>query len=162
MRLLAILAAAAMLVSLFLPWTTADLPGLAGGATPWDLLKQIEPTADNLRAALDNLPWQALAVLATFPLAALFLLLALFGLPVRILALLAGGIGVATVGWGLWQGYSAARDATAGLGVELPTDMMQDALRSAAGMIGAGGWAWGVGALVLFLAGLIGFGRRRY
>jgi len=79
---------------------------------------------------------------------------------VRILALLAGGIGVGTVGWGLWRGYSAARGAMAQAGVELPGGMMQDALRAAAGMVGAGGWAWGGGALVLFLAGLIGFGRR--
>ncbi len=160
MRPLAILAAAAMLVSLFMPWTSVDLPGLAGGAIPWDLIGSIEPTMDNLQALIDTLPWQVLLVLASFPLAALFLLFALFGLPSRILALLAGGIGVGTIGWGIWQGYSAARQATAGLGVELPSGMMQDALRSAAGMIGAGGWAWGGGALILFLAGLFGFGRR--
>ena len=160
MRILAILAAAAMVASLFLPWMSLA-PLAPGGLVPWDLVKEIDLSMDGLRQLTATLPWQALLLLATFPLAALFLLLALVGLPVRLLAIVAGGIPIAAIAYAIWDAYSDAQSAAAVLGVEVPTGDLVGVLRSATEHLSFGAWAWGVGAIILFLTGLIGYGRRR-
>lgn len=161
MRIPAILASAAMVLSLFLSWFTVPLPGAGGGFVPWDLVKEIEPSVDSLRRLADTLPVELLLVLATFPLAALFLILALVGLPSRLIALVTGGIACGVVAWALWRVRDAATGAVEDLGLDLPQADWGDLLGQAADSLGAGGWAWGAGAVVLFLSGLIGFGRGR-
>ncbi|MFE3839457.1 hypothetical protein [Pseudogemmobacter sonorensis] len=157
MRALAILAAAAVVVSLFLPWLAGNAR-LSPGSTPWDYLRGIELSLDGLRAAVEAAPVEVLVLAAGFVLAAVFLVLAVVGLALRPLALLAGALPVGLVGYL----YLRARDGVAGLG--LPLDLsgnLTGALDILRDIAGPGLWAWGIGSLALLLAGLVGFGARR-
>lgn len=154
MRAISLLAAAAMVVSLFLPWLATPVPG--AGTTPWALVRGIGPDMDAIREFLSVAPPLLLAFLASFALAALFLLLAVVGLPLRLLALAAGGLAVATVAWGYWRLREGALD----IGLPLPASpdpgQLLDLARAS---LAPGAWAWAAGALVLLLAGIAGFGR---
>lgn len=153
MRALSLLAAAAMVVSLFLPWLA--LPG--GGFTPYDLVRQLNPDLQAVQDFAGQAPPLMLAFLATFALAALFLILAIVGLASRLLALLAGGLAVGIVAYGFWQ----AREGALQTGLPLPsTGDLADLAASLGDTLGYGAWAWGLGALVLLLGGLVGFARR--
>lgn len=157
MRALAILAAAAMVFSLFLSWLN---PAQTGGLSfvPWDLVKNLDPDAETLQRFATEAPPALLAFLASFALAALFLVLAILGLPSRLLALLAGGTAAGLVGYGVMQ----ARDGAVNLGLPIPGgNDLQAMAEQAANLMGMGAWAWGTGAVVLLLAALIGFGARR-
>jgi len=153
LRALSLLAGAAMIVSLFLPWFAASTAG--AGFSPWEMLRGIGPDPAAIEDFLLGAPPLLLAFLATFVLAALFLFLAIVGLPLRILALAAGGLAAATLGWGLWR----AREGALDIGLPLPGSLDPGQLFAfARDTLGVGAWAWGGGALVLLLAGILGFG----
>lgn len=154
MRALALLAAAAMVVSLFLPWL--NLGQIGTGFVPWDLIKNLDPNTETLQRFASDSPVELLVFLSTFVLAALFLVLAILGAASRLLAILAGGAAAALVGYTVLK----VRDGALDLGVPLPpgTDMA-DLADQASRIMGLGAWAWGGGALVLLLAGLVGFRR---
>lgn len=157
MRALAILAAAAMVFSLFLSWLN---PAQTGGLTfiPFDLVKNIDPDAETLQRFVTEAPPALLAFLATFVLAGLFLILAVVGAPSRLLALLGGGTAAGLVGYGVLQ----ARDGALNLGLPVPSgNDLQAMAEQAANLMGMGAWAWAGGAVLLLLAGLVGFGSRR-
>jgi hypothetical protein len=157
MRALAILAAAAMVFSLFLSWLNpAQTGGL--GFIPWDLVRNLDPSAESLQRFVTQAPPELLAFLATFALAALFLVLAILGLPSRLVAFLAGGTAAGLVGYGVLQ----ARDGLLNVGLPVPAgNDLQAMANQAAGLMGVGAWAWAGGAALLLLSALIGFGSRR-
>lgn len=155
MRALALLAAAAMVVSLFLPWL--NLGQIGTGFVPWDLIKNLDPDADALTRFASDSPPALLVFLATFALAALFLVLSVLGLPSRLLALLTGGAAAGVVGFV----FLRARQGVLDLGVPVPSgNDLSELGNQATNLMGLGAWAWGGGAVILLLAGLIGFGRR--
>ena len=152
MRAIAILAAIAMVAGLFLPWLVS-----APEATPWEVVRRLDPEVETLRTLASDAP-ELLAFLATFALAALFLLLAVLGAPSRLLAFLAGG-GAGGVGA---YGVLKLRDQAGALGLPVPTaENMGDLLPRLPDYLGAGAMAWGGGAVVLLLTALIGFPSRR-
>ncbi|MFZ1339123.1 MAG: hypothetical protein WAT25_19075 [Paracoccaceae bacterium] len=156
MRALALVAAIAMVASLFLPWLNPGTSGIR--LVPWDMLKELELSADGLRTFATDSPPELLAFLATFALAALFGLLTLIGAPSRLLAFLAGGGALGFLGYGLLQ----MKDQAAAAGIPVPgTDDLAEFAKSAPEIFGMGAFAWAGGALVLFFAALIGFGDRR-
>lgn len=156
MRAIAILAAAAMIVSLFLPWIRPEIAG--AGLTPWDLLRALEPDVQAIRDFIARSPAELVAFLASFVLAALFLALVLFNIPSRLIALLAGGLGVGLIGYTAWQ----IRNGAARLPVPVEADFSdgQQIVDLLSRIPGTGAWVWAGGAFVLLLAGLIGFARR--
>lgn len=152
MRAIATLSAAAMVVSLFLPWLS--VPG--AGFVPWDLIRGLEPDIGTLRT-LDAEPLAGLlAFLASFLLAAVFVVLAIIGRPSRILALLAGGLAIAVVVLSVtrWQKSALSLDLPGGLQVGITDAGAWQLLENLRAVMGAGAWAWAVGALLLFLAGM--------
>lgn len=154
MRALALLASAAMVVSLFLPWLSSALPG--AGFVPWDLVRALNPDLDTVQRFVTESPAELVAFMATFPLAALFLVLTVIGLPSRLLALVTGGLATGIVVLGLWR----AREGVQNLGLPLPSGQsLQDTARAVADVMGYGAWAWAGGAVILLLAGLVGFRR---
>lgn len=156
MRALSLLAAAAMVVSLFLPWISAA--GLGVSFVPFDLVRGLEPDVQAVQEFVTSAPPLLLAFLASFVLAALFVLLSVLGLPSRLLALLGGGIAVGTLGYGFWQ----AREGALSTGLPVPTtNDLSEIAQAAMDVMGLGAWAWVAGAVLLLLAGLIGFGSRR-
>lgn len=155
MRLIALLAALAMVAGLFLPWLNPETSGLR--LVPWDVVRALDPTMDTAQRFLQDSPPELLAFLATFVLAALFALLASLGLPSRPLALLAGGGAVGLIVYGAVR----MRDQLQALGLPVPSlDKLPDFLRSAPEVFGMGALAWAGGALLLLLTGLVGFSRR--
>lgn len=146
-----------MVFSLFLSWLNpAQTGGL--GFVPWDLVKNLDPDVETLQRFATEAPPTLLAFLATFALAALFLVLAILGLPSRLLAFLAGGTAAGLVGYGVLQ----AREGVLNLGLPLPAgNDLQAMAEQAANLMGMGAWAWGGGAIVLLLSALVGFGSRR-
>lgn len=156
MRALSLLAAAAMVVSLFLPWLS--IPGLGSSFVPFDLVRGLDPDAQIIQDFVTSAPPLMLAFLATFALAALFVILSVLGAPSRLLAFLAGGGAVGIVGYGFWQAREGALDT----GLPLPqTNDLSQIFNSVSDLLGLGAWAWGGGAVVLLLCGLVGFGRAR-
>lgn len=157
MRALAILAAAAMVISLFLPWLGEALPGAR--FVPFDLMRNLNPDLETAQRFVRESPAELVAFLATFALAALFLVLAVVGLASRLLAVMAGGLAVGIAAYG----FVRLRAGTLDLGLPpLPADPSPQALlRAASEVLGMGAWAWIGGAAVLLLAGLAGFGARR-
>lgn len=154
MRALALLASAAMVVSLFLPWLSSALPG--AGFVPWDLVRALNPDLQTVQRFVTESPGELVAFLATFPLAALFLVLTVVGLPSRLLALVTGGLATGIVGLGLWR----AREGVQNLGLPLPSgESIQDTAKALSEVMGYGAWAWAGGAVILLLAGLAGFRR---
>ncbi|MBE2278075.1 MAG: hypothetical protein IAE87_17465 [Rhodobacteraceae bacterium] len=155
MRALAVLAAAAMVVSLFLPWLGTTLPGAR--FVPWDLIRNLNPDLDTAQRFVVESPGELVIFLATFVLAALFVVLSLIGLASRLLAVLTGGLAVGIVAYG----YVRLRDGAIDLGLPLPVNgTAEDLLRLSTDILGMGAWAWIGGAAVLLVAGLVGFGRR--
>ncbi|MCB6179652.1 hypothetical protein LHP98_16135 [Rhodobacter sp. Har01] len=155
MRALALLAAAAMVVSLFLPWMNLGQAG--SGFVPWDLIKSLDLSTDALQSFASESSPALLVFLATFVLAALFLILAILGVVSRGLALVTGGAAVGVVGYTFFQARQGALD----LGVPVPgTNDLSEIANQATGLMGLGAWAWGAGAVILLLAGLVGTGQR--
>lgn len=151
MRALAILSALAMIAGLFLPWLRV------GDFTPWDLIRHLEPDAQAAQDFVTSAPIGVVLFLGSFALAGLFALLAIIGLPYRLLALAAGGLALGITGYSLWR----LRDSGANIGLPLPRDFSTtDLLRIGHDVMDLGAWAWGGGAVMLFLCGLVGFSRR--
>ncbi|VDC31372.1 hypothetical protein XINFAN_02868 [Pseudogemmobacter humi] len=156
MRAIAILSAAAMIVSLFLPWIRPEITGT--GLTPWELIRALDPDVQAMRDFVGRSPVELVALFASIALAALFLALVLFNIPSRLIALLAGGLGVGLIGYTAWQ----IRNGAARLPVRVEVDFsdggqIADLLTR---IPGTGAWIWAGGSLVLLMAGLIGFARR--
>lgn len=148
-RPLAILAAAAILASLFLPWYSSPF---GENVAPWNVLRELD--AKEAQALLRDARPQAIAFGCSFVLAALFMLFALLGRESRLLAFLTGLLPVAMVAWALVS--LLARADTAGLsftGAEVS--------ELAARVLGAGAWTWIAGASALATLGLLDPGRRR-
>lgn len=155
MRALAILAAAAMVISLFLPWLAPGVPGAR--FVPWDLMRNLNPDLETARRFVTESPAELVAFMATFALAGLFAVLAVAGMASRLLALAAGGLAVGIVAYG----YLRLRNGALDLGVALPAEASpENLLRTASEVLGMGAWAWAGGAVVLLLTGLSGFARR--
>ncbi|MCB5410485.1 hypothetical protein [Pseudogemmobacter faecipullorum] len=156
MRATAILAALAMLTSLFLTWFTPGTPGLS--FAPRELISAVQPDLTGVTNFISQSPPEVTLFLASFVLATLFLVLMLFDLPSRLLALAAGGLGLGLM---LWSGFRIWRG---GLKNPLPPELgLNDGgeiVKFAADVMGYGAWAWSLGALLLFIAGLTGFARR--
>ena len=156
MRAIAILAAIAMVASLFLSWLSPAIAGPAG-AVPWDMLKQLEWSGDTLKAFTDSAPPELWVLVSTFVLAALFAVLAILGAASRLLALLAGGGVLGLLAYGVMN-----LDKLVPGGMPMPsTDDLMELVKVLPDFVGPGAFAWVGGALVLFLCGLIGFGERR-
>lgn len=151
-RPLALLAAAAILASLFLPWFTTPF---GENVVPWSALRQMD--ADMAQRLVENAPPEAIAFGASFVLAALFLLLALVGREFKLLAFVTGAVPVGLVAWML---SSAAGRADAA-GLPLSGSDMSEIVSRASEMLGTGAWSWIGGAAVLVLLGLIDPGRRK-
>jgi len=155
MRAIAILAALAMVAGLFLPWLNPNISGL--GFVPWDLVKDLEPSVDTVKTLADRAP-ELLGFLATFVLAALFLLLAILGAPSRALAFLSGGSAVGMVGYAWMQ----LKGTATAYGIPMPdAENMADYAGRIPEIFGTGAMAWSGGGVVLLLCGLIGFPSRR-
>jgi hypothetical protein len=147
MRLIVILAGAAMAASAFLNWMS--LP-FAGGFTPWDALRPVlGPDA----------PLELWIFAGTFALGALAALLALLGGVSRLITLLAG---LAPFGATIWN-QMQANDALGMVGMNL-WDFRED-IGSAMGqmmdLVDIGFYAYWGGAVLLIIAGLFAGGRPR-
>ena len=151
-RLLAFLCAAAMIASLFLSWTAS---GLGESLIPWQLIQS--QSQDQIRALLENAPPEVLVFLASFALAAVFLLLTLIGRESKFLALLTGAGPVGLVAWGIWSASSQIDFA----GIPVSSGDLGDLMAQATKLLGPGAWAWIGGAAILLLLGLLDPGRRR-
>ncbi|MDQ2064875.1 hypothetical protein Q9295_00685 [Xinfangfangia sp. CPCC 101601] len=155
MRAIAILAALAMVGGLFFPWLKSSVPEL--GIVPWEMVKLLEPDLKTVQDMASHSP-ELLAFLSTFALAALFAVLAMIGLPSRLLAFLAGGGAVAMVAYGVFQLQDQAR----AMGLPIPSsDNIAELLPRLTDFLGLGAMLWAGGAAVLFLTALIGFPSRR-
>jgi hypothetical protein len=151
MNPLVVICGAATAVSYILPWASA--PGL-GRVTPREALAPlIEPvTLDSLQAA----PPMVLVYLASFALAALVGVLALFGLGIRLVTLIAGLIPFGLIAWL----YFNAADTLAAYGLPpVTTDDVSALIDGIRQVAGVGFYAWIGGAAGLVLAFL--FPQRR-
>jgi hypothetical protein len=144
-RPLALIAAAAMAGSFFLPWLPSPL---GADLVPWDAFQGLDSA--QIQDFVFSLPPEGMAFLASFVLAALLVLLGLMGASPRLLIFVTGAIPVGMVGWALYLAVN--RGNAFGLPVS-STDVMQIA-QELAGQLGIGAWAWIGGGALLFLIGL--------
>ena len=151
-RFLAFLAAAAMVASLFLSWTAV---ALGQSLIPWEWAQSLGQ--DQARLMLENAPPEVLVFLASFALAAVFLLMTLIGRESKFLALLTGAGPVGLVAWGIWSTSSQINFGS----VPVSSSDLGDLFAQATDLLGPGAWAWIGGAAVLLLLGLMDPGRRR-
>lgn len=150
-RPLALVAALTILVSLFLPWMSSPF---GENVIPWTVLRDLD--AAEAQAILKDARPEAIAYGCSFVMAALFVLFALFRRESRLLAFLTGLVPVSLAAWAL-------------VSLVTRTDMVglsfsgSQASEVASQMLGAGAWAWILGASALSTLGLIdpGRGRRR-
>ncbi len=156
MRALAIIASIAILVSLFLSWTGPALAGLS--VSPWDVIRSLQPDVEALRSFVRSSPVELVAFIATFVLAALFLLLVLFNLPSRLVGMIGGGLGVGLTGWTIWGIHNGASSLP--VPVSLDIGNAADLSRGITELAGHGAWAWAGGSAILLLAALVGWDRR--
>ncbi len=147
-RPLALIAAAAILASLFLPWFSSPF---GANVVPWTVLRGLD--AGSAQAILRDARAEAIAYGCSFVLAALFVGFALIGRESRLLALLTGLVPVALVAWALVSLVTRA-DA------EILSFSGAEVSELAARVLGAGAWTWILGASVLATLGLIDPGKR--
>lgn len=149
MRLIVILAGAAMLASAFLNWVSMPF---AGGFTPWDALRPVlGPDA----------PLEVLLYAGTFALGGLAALIALLSAPSRLINFLAGVAPFALTIWNQMQ----AQDALSQVGLNLWdfSDGIWTATDRLMEFVDLGFYAYWGGAVLLIIAALSGGGgRRRY
>ncbi len=146
MRAISLLAAAAMVAGLFLPWM--------GGFIPWDMLKNLEPSMETAQQFATTAQTEALVLLASIILAGLFLFLAIFNMPSRMLAIGGGGLGVGLIVYVLWRAREGSEQFAPGLAAARTG---QDYLSLAQELLQFGAWAWGIGAVILLFCGLVGY-----
>ncbi|WP_128515970.1 hypothetical protein [Tabrizicola thermarum] len=147
-RPLAIVAAFAILASLFLPWLSSPF---GENVVPWSVLSKLD--AAGAQAILADAGPETIAYGCSFVLAALFVIFALIGRESRLLAFLTGVLPVALVAWALVT-LLRQTDAT-GLSFS-GSDIPEVTTR----MLGAGAWAWVLGASTLATLGVVDPGRR--
>lgn len=151
-RLLAFLSAAAIIGSLFLSWVSS---ALGDSLVPWQSVQSMGE--DRIRTLLDDAPPEVLVFLASFALAAVFLLMTLIGRESKILAILTGALPVGLVAWGVWSASTQIEFA----GLPVSSGDLRDLLAQALRVLGPGAWAWIGGGVLLLLLGLLDPGRRR-
>lgn len=155
MRAIAIIAAIAMVAGLFLPWLNPETAGLR--LVPWDIVKGLKPDLETAQRFVTESPVELLVFLATFLLAGLFAILAVVGLPSRLLAFLAGGGAIGITAYAVLQ----LKDQAQALGLPVPTaDNLAEFAKTAPEVFGMGAFAWAGGAVLLALTALIGFRAR--
>ena len=151
-RPLALLCAAAILASLFLPWIASPL---GANLAPWEVLPAFDVAA--VQTYLRDAPNEVRLFLVSFLLAALFLLLALVGQEKRWLAFLTGACVIGFAGVAIWR----AREAVGLVKSEFTADEMSRLFMVANEVLGAGGWAWIGGGFLIFLLGIFDPGRAK-
>jgi hypothetical protein len=151
-RALVLLLAAAMLVSLFLPWLATPL---GNTLVPWDAIRQIKP--DQALDLLRQAPPEIWAFVASFGFAALLVVMCLMGIEGKLFALLTGAVPLGLIGYGMYRGANAANT----LGVPQlrfqDWEAMLDQIRTT---FGPGLYAWLGGAALLFVVSFLDPGRR--
>ena len=146
-RPLALVAALAILTSLFLPWLSSPF---GENVVPWTVLRALD--AEGAQAILADARPETIAYGCSFVMAALFILFALIGRESRLLAFLTGVLPVALVAWAL---FLLVRQADGSLSFS-GSDTSDVTTR----MLGAGAWAWVLGASTLATLGVVDPGRR--
>lgn len=149
-RPLALIAAAAMAGSFFLPWLTGPL---GDGSIPWNMFKSLD--ANQIKDLLSNLPPEGMVFFASFALAALLVLFSLMGFAPKLITLVTGAIPMGFLGWGYYQ----ATQTGAFMGTPITATDVQQIFQELSGILGIGAWAWLGGGAVLLLAGLFGSSR---
>ena len=147
-RPLALVAAFAILASLFLPWLSSPF---GENVVPWSVLSKLD--AAGAQALLADAKPETIAYGCSFVLAALFVLFALIGRESRLLAFLTGVLPVALVAWAL---FLLLRQPDGSLSFS-----GSDTSAVTTPMLGAGAWAWVLGASLLATLGVVDPGRRR-
>jgi hypothetical protein len=147
-RPLALVAAFAILASLFLPWLSSPF---GENVVPWSVLSKLD--AAGAQAILADAKPETIAYGCSFVLAAMFVLFALIGRESRLLAFLTGVLPVALVAWAL---FTLLRQADGSLSFH-----GSDTSGVTSRMLGAGAWAWVLGASMLATLGVVDPGRRR-
>jgi hypothetical protein len=148
-RPLALLAAAAILASLFLPWFSSPF---GENVVPWTVLRNLD--AETAQAILKDARPEAIAYGCSFVMAALFVLFALMRRESRLLAFLTGLVPVSLVAWALVSLVMRTEAATLSFSGAEVSEL-------AARVLGAGAWTWVLGASALATLGLIDPGKRR-
>lgn len=152
-RLLALLAAVAVVASLFMPWFV----GPFGTAfVPGDALSTLDARQFE-RMASNPPPIEVIVFMASFPLAALFALLALIGREGRLLAIVTGAL---PVGLAVYAVVTDMRKLEA-TGLQISHRDMGEILARLSEVLGPGLYAWLGGAAVLLVLGLFDPGRRK-
>lgn len=147
-RPLALVAALGILASLFLPWLSSPF---GENVVPWSVLREMDQArAQELLAGARP---ETIAFGCSFVLAAIFAAFALIGRESRLLALLTGAIPVALVAWALLSLIGQA-DAT---GLSFSGSAIPEMTHR---MLGAGAWAWVLGASLLATLGVVDPGKR--
>lgn len=150
-RLLALLCAAAMLASPFLAWFS---PPLGESLVPWTMVRAM--TADQIQTLARNATPAVIAFLASFLLAAVFVLLALIGRESRTMAFLTGLAPVGLVAWALIVASGRVYFSH----LPISAEKLPEGLVGTTEVLGPGAWAWIGGAVLLLLLGLFDPGRR--
>lgn len=140
-----------MLGGLFLPWISGPL---GTGTVPWDAIRQLD--SDLIEQVLRELPPEGMALVATFVLAALLVLLGLFGAAARAMAFATGALTVGLVGWSLFQATQAGEASP----VPLSGGDLSQLLQELAQYIRPGAWMWAGGGTLLLLLSLFAPNRR--
>lgn len=148
-RPLALIAAAAILASLFLPWFSSPF---GENVVPWTVLRDLD--AGTAQAILKDARPEAIAYGCSFVMAALFVLFALMGRESRLLAFLTGLVPVSLVAWALVSLVMRMDAASLSFSGAEVSEL-------AARVLGAGAWTWVLGASTLATLGLIDPGKRR-
>ncbi len=169
MRWLGFLFSAVILGSFALPWVDSPDYGT------WSLLDGVRALADanpDLRNFddLSNLPnpasdidpsntilWAAIAFAVSFPLAALFGLIGLFGYYSKLMGFVLGAI---PVGLLAYAAYGAYRARAAGAFDQLPPDLWQQLSTQAQAHLGLGAPAYFGAGVLLFLTAIFAPSRR--
>ena len=151
-RLLALLCAAAMLASPFLAWLT---PPVGEGMVPWHAIRAMN--TDQLQGIVQHAPPAAILFIASFLLAAVFVLMTLIGRETKTLAFLTGVAPLGLVAWVLISAYSRAGSAN----LPIPSHNLSGGLGAVTDVLGPGVWAWFGSAVLLLLLGLFDPGRQR-
>jgi hypothetical protein len=147
-RPLALVAAFAILASLFLPWLSSPF---GENVVPWSVLSKLD--AAGAQAILADAKPETIAYGCSFVLAALFVLFALIGRESRLLAFITGVLPVALVAWALFMLLRQSDGSLSFSG--------SDTGGVTTRMLGAGAWAWVLGASTLATLGVVDPGRRK-
>lgn len=151
-RQIALLCAIAILASLFLPWIVTPI---GSNIVPWDALPVFDRAS--VETYLTDAPPEKLAFLASFALAALFVVASIFGQEKRSLAFLTGIGPLVLAGMAIWR----ERERLGFAQMEGTMDDVNAMIAEASAVLGTGGWAWIGGAALLFLLALFDPGRQK-